>query len=251
MKRITFFLLMVLCSASIAAAMDVPEKKGRVNDYAALLSSADAADIERMLADFESGDKSRIAVLTVPSLGGLSVEDYSIAVAEKWKLGRKGIDSGVLLLIARNERKVRIEVGYGLEGRLTDLIAGRIISEEMKPSLKNGDYASGIRKGVAAIMSAVKGEFKDDAAAKSSGSARGLPWPAAVIIGVIILIALIAGFLTRKRTSSCAGQRPSRSLAASSGDSQPKEPDRSKESGISDEEDSGGRFGGGGATGGF
>jgi uncharacterized protein len=152
-------LTLFLTLAAAAFALDVPVLRGHVNDYAGLLSPGAASGLEQQLAAFEKSDSTQIVVLTVPTLGGENLEEYSIRVAEAWKIGQKGSDNGVILLVAKAERKIRIEVGRGLEGKLTDLLSGRIIRADMSPRLKAGDFDGGITAGVTAIMAVVKGEY--------------------------------------------------------------------------------------------
>ena len=118
--------------------------------------------VERFLADFQRSDSTQIVVLTVPSLEGEDLEGYTVRVAQSWGIGQKGKDNGALLLVAKAERAVRIEVGYGLEDRLTDLLAGRIVDQEIVPRFKSGDYDGGIRAGVQALAGAVRGAYKGD-----------------------------------------------------------------------------------------
>jgi len=156
------FFLIGLCAlvlATQALAVDLPAPKGYVNDYAGMLSPQRAAALEQQLRNFEQSDSTQIVVLTLPNLGGEDIETFSIRVAEAWKIGQKGVDNGVILLVAQAERKVRIEVGRGLEGKLTDLVSGRIIRAEISPRFKAGDYDGGIVAGVAAIAAVVKGEY--------------------------------------------------------------------------------------------
>ncbi|MBN2079970.1 MAG: TPM domain-containing protein [Spirochaetes bacterium] len=141
-------------------ALDVPVLKGRVNDYAGMLSPGTAATLEARLADFERNDSTQIVVLTVPSLQGEVLEEFSMRVAESWKIGQAKQDNGVILLVAKEERRIRIEVGYGLEGSLTDLLAGRIIDGIITPAFKAGDFDRGVTEGVDAIMEAVRGEYR-------------------------------------------------------------------------------------------
>ena len=142
-----------------AAALDVPRLKGRVNDDAGMLSAATERQLDAVLRDLEQTDSTQIVVLTVPSLQGENLEAFSIRVAEQWKIGQKDFDNGALLLIARKERKLRIEVGYGLEGSLTDLMAGRIIRNVIVPRFKEGNFDRGVAEGVTAMIAVVKGEF--------------------------------------------------------------------------------------------
>jgi uncharacterized protein len=143
-----------------ARALEVPALRGRVNDYAGILSPAAVRQVELLLKDFERKESTQIVVLTVPSLEGESLEDYSMRVAEQWKVGHKGLDNGAILLISRADRKVRIEVGYGLEGRLTDLKAGRIIREVIVPDFRAGRFDQGVVNGVQAMIESVRDEFK-------------------------------------------------------------------------------------------
>ncbi len=150
--KIAIAFILFIAFAIPAAALDVPYLSGRVNDYAGILSETTVNDLEKTLKDFEQKTTCQIAVLTIKSLDGDNLEQYSIKVAETWKLGQKKKDNGVLLLVAQNDRQLRIEVGYGLEGSLTDFACGRIIANEIVPQFKNGDYNSGITDGVNAII---------------------------------------------------------------------------------------------------
>lgn len=162
----------LLCAAG-AWALPVPALKGRINDYAGLLSNATVQQLDAGLAQLESTDSTQIVVLTIPSLEGDSLEDFSIRVVEQWQIGQKGKDNGALLLVAKNDRKVRIEAGYGLEGKLTDLVSGRIIRNIIVPQFKMGNYDQGIIGGVAAMAGVVRGEFSAPATARRSRGRRG------------------------------------------------------------------------------
>ena len=153
-RFIIFILSFLLCAESLYA-LEVPYLAGRVNDYAGILSEGTVNELEKTLADFEKSTTCQIAVLTVKSLEGESIEQYSIKVVEAWKLGQKGKDNGVLLLVAQNDRKMRIEVGYGLEEKLTDFISGRIIVNDIAPSFKKSDYDGGITNGINSIMKTI------------------------------------------------------------------------------------------------
>ena len=141
-------------------ALEVPPLKAHVNDYAGMLSSSTIQQLEGILDDLEKTDSTQIAVLTIPSLEGEVLEEFSIKVADQWKIGQKGFDNGAILLIARKERKIRIEVGYGLEGSLTDLIAGRIIADVIAPQFKAGNFDQGAIDGVQAMIGVVRGEYQ-------------------------------------------------------------------------------------------
>ena len=140
-----------------------------MNDYAGILSPATRGQLESVLQTIESTDSTQIVVLTITSLQGDSLEDFSLRVVEKWQIGQQGLDNGALLLVAKDDRKIRIEVGYGLEGELTDMTAGRIIKNVIAPRFKQGNFDQGIIDGVGAIVLTVKGQFNTaDAPLKSS-----------------------------------------------------------------------------------
>lgn len=162
MRKI-FLLLLLLIMPGLVQALEVPALRAHVNDYAGMLSPETVQQLESELASFERSDSTQIAVLTIPSLEGENLEDFSIKVAEVWKIGQKGKDNGAIILIAKKERKIRIEVGRGLEGKLTDLVSGRIIRNDIAPHFKSGDFDGGIVQGVASIMAVVKGEYRSTA----------------------------------------------------------------------------------------
>ncbi|MBI3802336.1 MAG: TPM domain-containing protein [Nitrospirae bacterium] len=141
------------------AALEVPRLQGRVNDQAHLLTPEQAAALEAQLRAYEEKTTNQIALLTLPSLEGESLEAFSIKVGREWQLGQAKRNNGVLLLIAAKERAVRIEVGYGLEGALTDAQSSIIIRNIMVPAFRQGDFDRGIRDGVGAIEKAIAGEF--------------------------------------------------------------------------------------------
>jgi uncharacterized protein len=150
---------LLLCWAVAAwADVAVPPLSGRVVDQTGTLSSGDIDSLTQTLKDFETRKGSQIAVLIVPTTAPEAIEQYSIRVAEAWKIGRKKIDDGAILVVAKNDRKLRLEVGYGLEGALTDVTSKRIIDEVITPRFKNGDFVGGISEGVARILGVVDGE---------------------------------------------------------------------------------------------
>jgi uncharacterized protein len=158
-RRVLPILLACAALARAALALDVPFLSGRVNDDAHLFDANAASRLESALKDYETRTGRQFVVLTIPSLGDEPLEDYSLKVARAWKLGRKGKDDGILLLVARDDRKVRIEVGYGLEGSLPDALSGRIIRGEMVPRFRGGDYAGGVQAGVDAVVKALDGTY--------------------------------------------------------------------------------------------
>ena len=158
--------------AATATAREVPPLQGRINDLAGMLSPSAAHALEAALAELERTDATQIVVLTIPSLEGDSLEDFSLRVAETWRIGQKEHDNGALLLVAKKERKIRIEVGYGLEGTLTDLVSGRIIRNVITPEFRNGNFDRGILAGVSAMVGTVRGTYTAEEGARSPAKRR-------------------------------------------------------------------------------
>jgi uncharacterized protein len=161
----------------------LPEFHRRVTDLSGTLSEGEAANFEEALAGFEQATSNQIAVLIIPSLNGESMEDYSMRVAELNKFGKKGRDNGVLLVIAKEDRQMRIEVGYGLEGVLTDALCDQIMRRVIAPKFRQGNFAEGLDAGINAIMEATKGEFKGTP--REKGSSRNFTPLIFVLIFVI------------------------------------------------------------------
>lgn len=166
---VPFFLLLFF--VHYTAGSDVPLLKQRVNDFANILSPATETQLETILTTLEKEESTQIAVLTINSLDGENIEGFSLRVVENWQLGQQNLDNGALLLIAKNDRKMRIEVGYGLEGVLTDLTAGRIIRNVITPNFKNGNFDQGVIDGVSAMIAAVRGEYAGQGA-KQGGNTK-------------------------------------------------------------------------------
>lgn len=152
------FLLALLLSGVARAEVAVPQLTQRVTDLTATLDAQQTQTLEARLADFEAKKGTQLAVLIVPTTQPESIEQFGIRVVEKWKLGRKGVDDGALLIVAKDDRALRIEVGYGLEGVLNDATANRIIEEIIVPNFKRGEFYAGIESGMAAMMQLVRGE---------------------------------------------------------------------------------------------
>jgi uncharacterized protein len=156
--RVSFLALLLCWAVAALADVAVPPLTGRVVDQTGTLSSSDIASLTQTLRDFEARKGSQIAVLIVPTTTPETIEQYSIRVAEAWKIGRRKIDDGALLVVAKNDHKLRIEVGYGLEGSLTDVTSRRIIDEVITPRFRSGDFSGGISAGVAHIIGVIDGE---------------------------------------------------------------------------------------------
>ena len=199
--RLTFLFLLLPLQTS---ALGIPKLQGYVNDYANMISVSSRAKLEEELRSFEQSDSTQLIILTIPSLEGETVEDYSIKVVEAWKLGQARKDNGILFLVSKEDRQIRIEVGRGLEGRLTDLMAGRIIDLVVKPRFKRGDFDGGVTAGVASLIDATRGEFKSE----GEGSRKGTqPFHSSWLFLFVILI-LFFFFLSsvRKRGITSNGR---------------------------------------------
>lgn len=184
-----------LCLTNLAGAQalqPVPALSARVVDQTATLSADQRQRLASKLAAFESGKGAQIAVLIVASVAPETIEQYALRVVESWKLGRKSVDDGALLLVAKQDRKLRIEVGYGLEGALNDATAKRIISETIAPRFKDGDFYGGINAGVDTMIKVVSGEPLPPPAARSSDA--GVDLETLVFVG-FILVFVVGGIL--------------------------------------------------------
>ncbi|WP_292993135.1 YgcG family protein [Nitrosomonas sp.] len=197
-------LAVLLLSATLTRAeVAIPLLKSHVTDLTATLSASEATQLEQKLAAFEKAKGSQVAVLIVPTTQPETIEQYALRVAETWKLGRKGIDDGVLLLIAKNDRALRIEVGYGVEGALPDAMAKRIIAEIIVPQFKAGSFLAGIDAGIDAILSLLKGESlpslpsTQNGPGNSSGMHFLLDNFIPVLIGLIVLGRMLQALLGR------------------------------------------------------
>jgi len=185
-----FYILCALCvfAVSVAGAeVAVPPLKARVTDLTGTLAPAQRDTLERELQAFESRKGSQIAVLIVPATRPEAVEQYSLRVSETWKLGRKGVDDGVLLLVAKDDRELRIEVGYGLEGAIPDAVAKRVISEIIIPFFKQGDFYGGIQAGVGRLIRIIDGE------PLPSPQARDTSWSGIFDLLPVAFIAVMIG----------------------------------------------------------
>jgi uncharacterized protein len=183
-------------SGAVAAAADIPYLTGRVVDTADTLSAGARARLTAVLKAHEDATTNQVVVLTVPTIQPESVEAYAAKVVETWKIGQRGRDNGVLVLVVPQDRKMRIEVGYGLEPTLTDGACGQIIRTVMTPAFKQGNYDKGVEDGVAAILARLEGRGVELTAAASTPSVtarpRGafqspaLPWQMRILMGAFI-----------------------------------------------------------------
>lgn len=183
-----------LCWSLVAGAqVAVPPLSGRVIDQTATLTAEQKATLEQTLQAFEARKGSQVAVLIIPTTAPETIEQYALRVAEQWKLGRKKVDDGAILVVAKNDRALRIEVGYGLEGALNDATSKRIISEIITPRFKQGDFYGGISAGVDRIIRVIDGEPLPEPTGKPSGETVDIQQ----YVPVIFILALVVGGLLR------------------------------------------------------
>lgn len=193
-------LCLLLLGSVALAQVDVPKLTARVTDLTATLDAGQKQSLEQTLAAFEARKGAQIAVLVVPTTQPEAIEQYSIRVVEEWKLGRARPDDGVLLLVAKDDRTLRIEVGYGLEGALTDATANRIIQEDIVPRFRAGDYYGGIAAGVDRIIRVVDGE------ALPAPAAQGLPARNfEPVLPIVLMVALVGGGILRRMFGRVGG----------------------------------------------
>ena len=194
--------LAALMLSSPLFAANVPTLKGRVNDYAKIIRDSDEREIEEYLAGIEQACGAQIAVLTMPSLDGEDISSFAIKVADKWKLGDKEKDNGAILLVAYAEHDLRIEVGDGLEGSLTDAKCGLILRNVVVPEFKNGNYSAGIKKGVMNMGAIASGD--ESAVSKSvregeDNSSNELVPVFAILVWLIFVVSMISANARRGR----------------------------------------------------
>ncbi len=186
------FVALLLAACLATADVAIPPLKSRITDLTGTLSPTEAAQMEQKLAAFEAKKGSQIAVLILPTTQPETIEQYSIRVAEEWKLGRKGVDDGALLVVAKQDRTVRIEVGYGLEGVLPDAIAKRIVEETIVPKFRQENFAGGINAGIEQIIGVIQGEPMPPPKAGHGGAPAGTGDVLGNLIFIFIIL-MIAG----------------------------------------------------------
>ncbi len=203
---VAWFCLVCACAAQ---TLSFPALSGRVVDEAGILDAATRTALTQSLADLEQKTTDQLVVATLKSLQGTSIEDYGYQLGRRWQIGQKDKNNGVLLIVAPNERKVRIEVGYGLEGTLTDAVSKLIIENSILPRFKVDDYAGGIKRGVEDIIQVLSGdaqEWQDRAAQQpapnnAQPAPSGAVWPFIVVVlmgvGLLIFCALRGGAICR------------------------------------------------------
>ncbi|WP_219592222.1 TPM domain-containing protein [Aeromonas salmonicida] len=244
MSKLARWLLpcLLLWTSVLQAAPDFPALSGRVVDEVNLMSRKQAHQLTQQLAAFEKRSGIQLVVVSIDSLDGETIEEYGYQLGRHWGIGQKGKNNGVLLLIAQDERKVRIEVGYGLEGALPDAIAANIIQTRILPAFKRGDMVAGVVAGSQSIMQALAGEYRPVDTAKKEDKLGG-PWLFILMVIVMIVLHNLRGGGGgsgggRRRAAFLAGGFGAGSFGGRGGGG----------GGFSG---GGGSFGGGGASGGW
>jgi len=194
-------LLLLALSAAQGSRLEIPQHDGWVTDLAGMLTAEEEGRLETLMESYRRGTTHEIALLTVPSLEGEPIEQFALEVGRTWGLGTKEKQNGALLVVSKADRKIRIEVGRGLEGNLTDSIAGRIIRQVIAPDFKRGKFGDGIERGIVAMHEAIGGNYgRIERAARSPSS--GL---AGIVPALLILVILIAIKSRRRRRGGWGG----------------------------------------------
>ena len=193
--------LALLTPCATTAQVAVPPLVGHVTDQTKTLAPEQISALEQRLSAFEARKGSQLAVMIVPTTSPEDIEQFALRVAERWKLGRKKVDDGAILVVAKNDRALRIEVGYGLEGALSDIISKRIISETITPLFKQGDYFGGIEAGVAQIIKVVDGEPLPAPSSRPTGSYDEVRQ----MLPVLFIVALAVGGVLRSALGKVPG----------------------------------------------
>src|SRR5262245_15836086 len=206
--RVVSLAAAVLVGIALAAyVLTFPMLTGRVVDEAGLYDPAAKAALEKKLADFETKTTGQLVVVTLKSLQGTSIEDYGYQLGRHWGIGQKEKNSGALLIVVPSERKVRIEVGYGLEGELTDAVSKLIIEHAIVPRFRAGDFAGGVNRGVDDIIHALNDpdEWRARARQRPDGQALGFNIVLALLLVIVVIIILRS--IAQSQQSSATGRR--------------------------------------------
>lgn len=193
---VCFLLLAVSVSAEDKDFPAKPNPPRLVNDFAHMLTDAQAADLEAKLVNYDKTSSTQITVVTIKNLGSYEISEYAVELGNRWQVGRKGKDNGVLMIASLDDHKINISTGYGLEGALPDAMCGRIIRNEIVPAFKEGQYYQGFVQGVDAVIAATKGEYTAD---KTDGKGEGKRLPAWAIIILILVVYFILWIMSKFR----------------------------------------------------
>lgn len=200
--------LLMLCNISWAQYDDkdfppTPNPPRLVNDLAGMMQPDQVQKLEEQLVQFDNESSTQISIVTVTSIGAYEVAQFATELAHRWGIGNKGKDNGALIFVAKNERKINISVGYGLEGVLTDAIAGEIIRYRITPEFKNGNFYQGIQNGVDAVIEVTKGEYVQDKVKNPEGGSFA-------IVGIIIFIVILFVIFSKRGNNNGGGNYMSR-----------------------------------------
>jgi len=188
------FAALAVLSGAARADVPVPVLNARVTDLTGTLNAQQKSDLESRIAAYEARRGSQIAVLLLPTTKPEEIEQYSIRVADAWKIGRKGVDDGLILIVAKDDRRVRIEIGYGLEGAIPDSVARRVIDERITPRFREGDFYGGVRDGVDQLIKLAEGEKLPPPASSPAGRV-GSADPMQLLIPAFFFILIGGGLL--------------------------------------------------------
>ena len=203
-----FSVLGILFSVPADALVGIPALKSRITDLTNTLNPGERSALEQTLAEFEARNGSQIAVLILSTTQPETIDQYAVRVQESWKLGRKGVDDGVLLVVAKDDRKLRFEIGYGLEGAIPDAAAKRIVEDDITPRFKQGDFYGGIRAGVDRVMRTIEGEPLPPPRAGGAQSSRvpeHIDWLIPALIVLFPIFAILRLTLGRLTASGLVG----------------------------------------------
>ena len=208
MQKLRLFILLSFLVSARASAETIPPVPDRyVNDYAGVMSGSAVSQLNSELEQFERSTSNQIIVAIYPTMqSDSSIDDYSVRIANQWKVGRKGLNNGAILFVFMRQHQVFIQVGYGLEGALPDALCKRIIDEEIQPRFRNGDFSGGVTAGVHAMMAATRGEYKGTGSTVAGGHhhAGGLHIPP--LLALFIVLAIISS-LRRATSYGAYGRR--------------------------------------------
>jgi uncharacterized protein len=195
-RRLKIILASVLVFVSFfASAQNIPARPNPprlVNDFAGVLSPSEAQQLEQQLDAYDDSTSNQIAIVTVKTLDDYPIEEYALKILRDWGIGNKKTNNGIVILAAIDDHKVRIEVGYGLEGAIPDITANHIIENDIAPNFRSGDYYQGFSKAASSIIKAAAGEYKAPEGYRSKKSSRGGA-PIGLIIFIIIMVIIFAG----------------------------------------------------------
>lgn len=236
--------VLLLAGAARAAEPEFPPLTGRVVDAAGILSASVQDQLTQMLARQQALTGQQIVVVTLSSLQGLTIEEFGYQLGRHWGIGQKGQDNGALLIVAPNEKKVRIEVGYGLEDRLTDAASRTIIDQQILPRFRQGDFSAGTLQGAAAILRVLGSDQATAASSKRTNAIDGQTIFLVVFFGFFVVLPICGGLVQRRRRRWYRYAAWSGSDASSGGSSS----SSSGSSGSDSFSGGGGDFGGGGAS---